>query len=107
MSKYFELFLDSFDDSIIEKTKPENKPYVAYSIKEGKLVYTVVPPKVEGPEDNEIWYTSTDGNIITPYKKDVFGANIVSNTYENGKGIITFDGEVTSIGDSAFNIALV
>jgi hypothetical protein len=47
MSKYLELFLDSFDDSIIEKTKPENKPYVAYSIKEGKVVYTMVPAKDE------------------------------------------------------------
>ena len=52
--------------------------------------------------NNEIWYTSSDGNIVTPYATDVFGANIVSNTYENGKGIITFDAPVTSIGDSAF-----
>ena len=50
MSKFLELFLDSFDESIIEKTKLENKPYVAYSIKEGKVVYTVVPVKEEDPE---------------------------------------------------------
>ena len=49
-----------------------------------------------------IYYTSTDGNIVTPYKTDVFGANIVNNTYENGQGVITFDGPVTSIGDWAF-----
>ncbi|MBQ5843966.1 MAG: leucine-rich repeat domain-containing protein, partial [Alistipes sp.] len=54
------------------------------------------------PASNEIWYTSTDGNIVEPNRTDVFGANIVSNTYENGKGIITFDGEVTKIGDYAF-----
>ena len=53
--------------------------------------------------NNEIWYTSTDGNIVTPYRTNVFGANIVSNTYENGKGIITFDGDVTMIGNDAFN----
>ena len=53
--------------------------------------------------NNQIWYTSSDGNVVTPYKTDVFGANIVSNVYENGKGIITFDGDVTSIGNSAFN----
>lgn len=52
--------------------------------------------------DNEIWYTSSDETVITPYKTDVFGANIVSNTYENGKGVILFDGPVTSIGDRAF-----
>ncbi len=52
--------------------------------------------------NNTIYYTSTDGNIVTPYKTDVFGANIVSNTYENGVGIITFDGDVTQIGQGAF-----
>ena len=37
--------------------------------------------------NNEIWYTSSNGKIVTPNATDVFGANIVSNTYENGKGI--------------------
>lgn len=50
----------------------------------------------------QILYTSTDGNVVTPYKTDAFGANIVSNTYEDGQGVITFDGEVTTIGPNAF-----
>ncbi|MBP3289798.1 MAG: leucine-rich repeat protein, partial [Alistipes sp.] len=54
------------------------------------------------PRNNEIWYTSTDGKIVTPHYSNEFGANIVSNTYEDGKGIITFDGNVTEIGDKAF-----
>ena len=45
----------------------------------------------------QIRYTSTDGNIVTPRAGSVFGANIVSNTYENGVGIIEFDGPVTTI----------
>lgn len=53
--------------------------------------------------NNVIYYTSTDGNIVTPHKTDVFGANIVSNDYADGQGIITFDGDVTSIGDGAFS----
>ena len=53
--------------------------------------------------NNEIWYTSTDGAVVTPYATDVFGANIVSNTYENGQGVITFDGDVTKIGNYAFS----
>ena len=52
---------------------------------------------------NEIWYTSSDGEVVTPCATDVFGANIVSNTYENGQGVITFDGNVTQIGEKAFN----
>ena len=51
---------------------------------------------------NQIWYTSTDDKIVIPYKSYVFGANIVSNTYEKGIGIIEFDSNVTSIGGSAF-----
>ena len=55
------------------------------------------------PANNEIWYTSSDGNIVTPYETDVFGANIISNTYEDGIGIIRFDGDVTSIGNYALS----
>ena len=54
------------------------------------------------PANNEIWYTSSDGNIVTPCKTSFFGVNIVSNTYENGKGVITFDAPVTLIGEGAF-----
>ena len=49
-----------------------------------------------------IVYTSTDDCIVTPKKSDGFGANIVSNEYVNGLGIITFDSEVTNIGMRAF-----
>lgn len=50
----------------------------------------------------ELYYTSTDGQIVTPYGTNWGGAKIVSNTYNDGKGIITFEGEVTSIGEKAF-----
>ena len=54
------------------------------------------------PPSNEIWYTSTDGKIVTPYNTVFSGANIVSNTYENGKGVIKFDGDITRIRNHAF-----
>ena len=68
-----------------------------------------VTPSTSIP-NNEIWYTSTDGEVVEPYSDEdgiqdnftTFGANIISNTYENGQGIITFDGDVTTIGESAF-----
>ena len=50
----------------------------------------------------QILYTSSDGNVVTPYSTDVFGANIVSNEYIEGQGVITFDGPVTQIGERAF-----
>ena len=52
--------------------------------------------------NNVIYYTSSDGNKIDPYASDVFGANIISNEYVNGKGVITFDGDVRRIGKNAF-----
>lgn len=58
----------------------------------------------------ETWkinYTSTEK--IKPYKtgEDIFGANIISNEWDEttGGGVITFDGEVTMIGDMAFYAA--
>lgn len=54
---------------------------------------------------NEIWHTSTDGKIVEPKRHtNVYnwGAEIVSNVYENGKGVITFDGDVTEIPELAF-----
>ena len=52
--------------------------------------------------DNQIWYTSTDGEVVNPYDATVFGASLVSNKYTPEKGVITFDGPVTSVGNSAF-----
>ena len=53
--------------------------------------------------NNEIWYTATAK--VEPYNTKAFGANITSNVWDKttGKGVITFDGEITSIGDDAFN----
>ena len=57
------------------------------------------------PPNNEIWYTSSDGKVVKPYNegKGIFGAEIEANTYKNGKGIIKFKGNVTTIGEYAFH----
>ena len=57
--------------------------------------------------NNQIWYTSTDGKIVESYSGIEnnyadFGVNIVSNTYVDGKGVIEFDGDVTTIGHYVF-----
>ena len=94
MSKYLELFKGSFDDSIIEKMKPENYPYVAYSAAENRVVYGELPLAIEGPADNEIWYTTTDGNKydlatiilgLTSMGVTYNGPNVVSNEYDTDK----------------------
>ncbi len=49
--------------------------------------------------NNEIWYTTADGRFIVPdCNPENFGANPIDFTYEDGKGIIRFDGDVTNIG---------
>ncbi len=60
-------------------------------------------PGIATHPNNQIWYTSTDGQVVNPRgTSDYGGVSIVSNTYEDGKGVITFDGDVTSIGLNAF-----
>ena len=67
------------------------------------LLLTIISSDEDEPNSpNKIYYTSSDGNIVIPNATDVFGANIISNTYEKGQGVITFDGLVTNIGDYAF-----
>lgn len=59
------------------------------------------------PPNDEIWYTSTNGNIITPSQYggiNPFGndVTVVSNTYSGGKGIIKLSGDVIMIGSNTF-----
>lgn len=52
--------------------------------------------------DNIIYYTSTDGNIVKPFNESAFGANIISNEYNDGLGKIVFNSSVMKIGNNAF-----
>ena len=50
----------------------------------------------EIPHD-EIWYTTTDGQVLYPTRTNNWGRKIVSNTYTDGKGVLKFDGPITEI----------
>lgn len=52
-------------------------------------------------ESKQIFYTTTDEKIISPSTQG-FYEKIVSNTYENGQGVILFDAPVTEIREQAF-----
>ena len=62
---------------------------------EEEIIENIIP-------NNQISYTATAK--VEPYRTDVFGANIESNEWDSttGNGIITFDGDVTTIGKWAF-----
>lgn len=100
--KYLELIKGQFTADHEARAKQE-EPYVAYSEEAGGVMYNFIPALVVGPADNEIWYTSSDGNVVTLNENTSWGASIISNEYNDGKGVITFDKDVTSIGDGAIN----
>lgn len=101
MKKHLAYYENEWPANITELTAIENKPFVGY-LKSGKQVrYTVIPKAAEGPANNEIWYTSSTGNVVPPYGA-TFGASIVTNTYEDDKGVIKFNNSVTIIGERAF-----
>ena len=56
-------------------------------------------------ENNKIYYTTSDGKKLFPTNTEpaIFGAIIVSNTYKDGQGVLTFDDAVTSIGKYAYS----
>ena len=69
------------------------------------LAVEFVAPVVK-PANNEIWYTNgSTTEATTPNSTDAFGVNIVSNTYDAEKEcwVIEFEGDVTTIGNYAFN----
>ena len=84
-------------ESSITFTSKDKKISQTIKIKQGakEVVQT-------GPAANEIWYTSNDGNIVELFKTTGFEASIISNTYTNGRGTITFDKDIDHIGDWAF-----
>jgi hypothetical protein len=94
--KYIELFKNGFDETITEKIKPENYPYVGYSLIDG-FAFTVIPEPATGPADNEIWYTTSSGEVYNNWGSydGKTNAKFISDKYENGKGILTFDAPLT------------
>ena len=86
------------DGKIFEKST-SNEVVIERNVIQPMAALEVNP---EVPKNAKILYTSSDGKVVTPYNANVFGATIISNTYIDGKGVITFDGDVTMIGNKAF-----
>ena len=54
--------------------------------------------------NNEIWYTTSNGQAVELYSGEyIFGANVVSNTYVDGKGVIKLDGNATKLQEAFEN----
>jgi hypothetical protein len=94
--KYLDLAGLTFYD---KKLKEWFKYYITEITEEAIRALFAIP--VELPPNNEIWYTSSNGDVVIP--TNIYGVTVIDNTYENGKGIITFDGDVTSLRDWTFS----
>ena len=90
-------------NTVFEKST-SNKIVVERNIIQPMSAVEVEFVEVANPANNEIWYTSSDGNIVTPYRSNVFGATLLSNIYDptTKEGVLTFDRDVTQIGYKAF-----
>lgn len=80
--------------------------YVYFTLADGSVI--VVPKattddsaslnyiKLTLPPNNEVWYTSTTGDII---ELNYYPYTLISNTYENGIGKYTFAEDVVEVGN--------
>ena len=53
--------------------------------------------------NNEIHYTTTGGTALAPYTTTGWGSTILSNTYNDGQGILEFRGNVTAFPYNAYS----
>ena len=98
MRKYLAYYENEWPANIAELTAVENKPFVGYLKGQG-VSFTVIPPPT--PETWKIYYTNKNESVVTPSSNSL-NVNVVSNTYNNGLGIIVFDGPVTSMESGTF-----
>ncbi len=93
----------SFQVATNKTTKSRVATIQFVNTKEGLLdTLRVEQNPVNEPVNDEILYTSTDGNTVIPYRTDAFGAEIISNTIVDGKGSIRFSKPLGAIGEKAF-----
>ena len=95
-----------FDGWLIDGVLDSDTSNPRYFCDEG-YDYTVEPSvsaATPAQPNDEIWYTSTDGQVVTPFSVDFgTGITVTSNTYADGKGVIKLSGNATTIGNNAFN----
>ena len=96
---YTMTFLDSTGEVVAERVTD-----TAIAIKRAVWGRLTKADNVGQEEGSIIYYTSTDGKIVSPNDGASFGEGVtlVSNTYENGQGVMQFSGLVTMIGENAF-----
>lgn len=116
-SAYATLWYSKPDWVTVNFSKSDNKrtvtitiqPNLTDEIRTGKIVFKAssngsvlgeitLVQSISAEENNIIFYTSTNGSAITPYSS----TGLISNTYENGVGMLHYGETVTKIPNDLF-----
>ena len=73
------------------------------AVQAGQIPYGAIVIIEPEPAVNEIWYTSIDCNIINLNQTEGGDISIVSNEYNNDRGVLTFNRPIESIANGAFS----
>ena len=74
----------------------------AFQIEGADAIDDAIQPNDNILPNNEIWYITFNDKVLDDCQVDCFNVPIISNIYENGKGVIRFEGDVTEIRFGAF-----
>ena len=101
MSKYLEYFDGAFDSTVVDKMKPENKPYVGYSNAENKLSHSLFFDGIA--YDNILEENLTDNDILINRNKYKRGnITITRNFKANMWNTITLPFDLYDLKDTPF-----
>ncbi len=93
---------DGKDGDSFFKSVTQDDDAVYFTLADGtELVVPKFKDTVESEnENNKIYYTTTDGRKMFPTYPTGIDAVLLSNTYEDGQGVLTYDDEVTTLGNA-------
>lgn len=98
--KYLKLFEGQTDYDVWKNSENYVLPNVSYIVSDDVLSYdadTGIDPNCV------IYYTTSGGQVNHDLDNyDVCNANFVSNTYENGRGVLLYDAPITHLKSMAF-----
>lgn len=92
---------------VVSVTDVNGVDFVKFTSKEVVIERNVINPmaafEVERISDNQIWYTSLNNEIVEPNMADwEEGIEVESNEMIDGRGVITFNQDITSIAPHTF-----
>ena len=80
---------------------PDGTLKLEYQVEQnGELGVEIDPTQIP---DNEIWYKTSNEDIVWGLSDNAFDKEIISNTYSGGKGVIKLSGKLNIVRSLAFN----